>query len=523
MTPEPGSPSYAPPADLDVLRRAPPAPVERPRRPWLARLTVAVLVVAGLGVVYGLLQPLLFPRRVVRLAPVEAVEGGGGLRASGQEFAGYVEAEPFPTTARPLVKGVVERLEVVEGQEVKGGETVMAVLRSPDIENALRLAEATLALKTSDLGLEEARLAQRRSLLEQRLDPRAEVARLEGERDAAAAAVAAATAAVEEADAAAEAAQIELRGVEALRAGGGSTPIALETARQRVRQTAAAAKARRAEVARAEAESRRLENLLRIAREGVEDPRELSTEVTTQEAQVARARSDRDLAQVALDVARRNADLLTVRAPQDGIVLRLLSAPGSVAGPMEQMRGVPEEAAATTSSGVLDAMVGGIAALYDPQRIQARVDIQFPDLGGIGKGTEAEITAPSLPGRRFRGEVLRLVREAIILKGSLQAKVRILDPDPALTPEMLCRVRFLLKEEEAQGAPVVQRFRVPSEAVRGDAVFVLDPTKGGRARRVPVKVVQVVGGATEVEGALGLSQKVILDPVEDGERVRGPA
>jgi HlyD family secretion protein len=227
--------------------------------------------------------------------------------------------------------------------------------------------------------------------------------------------------------------------------------------------------------------------------------------VKTQEAQVRRATSDRDLARVAMEVAQWNASLLTVRAPADGIVLRLLSAPGSVAGPMEQMRDVGE-AGATTSSGSLDVMVGGIATLYDPKRLQARVDIQFSDLAGIGKGTEAEITAPSLPGRTFRGEVIRLVNEALILKGSLQAKVRIVDPDPALKPEMNCKTRFLVKAEDVAGGVAVSRFRVPSEAVRGDAVFVLDPTAGGRARRVTVKTVQAANGTTEVEGALGLSR-----------------
>ena len=61
---------------------------------------------------------------------------------------------------------------------------------------------------------------------------------------------------------------------------------------------------------------------------------------------------------------------------------------------------------------------------------------------------------------------------------------------------------------------------MPSESVRGDAVWVFDPRRGGRARRVPVQVVGRDGDWTEVEGALGLSSKVILDPVEDGEKVR---
>jgi hypothetical protein len=60
---------------------------------------------------------------------------------------------------------------------------------------------------------------------------------------------------------------------------------------------------------------------------------------------------------------------------------------------------------------------------------------------------------------------------------------------------------------------------VPKASVRDGAVFVFDPTEGGHARRVAVEVVQESGGEATVRGALSVAQRVILDPVEDGERV----
>jgi hypothetical protein len=190
---------------------------------------------------------------------------------------------------------------------------------------------------------------------------------------------------------------------------------------------------------------------------------------------------------------------------------------------MESPRDVSEEAAATTSTGTLDPMAGGLVALYDPARVQARIDVPLQDVGQVGAGTEAEVTVPAVPGRRFRGTVSRVVHEANILKATLQVKVRILDPDPALRPEMLAKARFLVKEAPANGAAGPTRVLVPAEAVRGDAVFVFDPTRGGRARRVPVTVVGTQGGSTEVEGALGLSTRVVLDAVEEDERIRDAA
>ena len=166
-------------------------------------------------------------------------------------------------------------------------------------------------------------------------------------------------------------------------------------------------------------------------------------------------------------------------------------------------------------------MTGGLVSIYDPKRLQARVDVQLGDVGRIGVGTEAEVEADALPGKSFAGVVTRLQHEADILKNTLQVKVRIVDPDPLLRPEMLVRARFLASDpgEGATAAKVL--VLVPSEAVRGDAVLVFDPTRGGRARRVPVKVLQSRDGWAEVEGPLGPGHKVVLDPVEDGEAVRG--
>jgi hypothetical protein len=171
---------------------------------------------------------------------------------------------------------------------------------------------------------------------------------------------------------------------------------------------------------------------------------------------------------------------------------------------------------------MLNRMTGSIVSLYDPSRLQARVDLPFEELPGIEAGTPVEIEAKALPGRTFHGRVHRLVHEADITQAKLQVKARIEDPDGLMRPEMLCTVRFLVTgDAPAPGRPAAARLLVPSEAVRGDVVFVYDPTGGGRARRVPVRMLARDGEWTEVEGDLGLTSKVILEAVEDGQRVRG--
>jgi hypothetical protein len=97
-------------------------------------------------------------------------------------------------------------------------------------------------------------------------------------------------------------------------------------------------------------------------------------------------------------------------------------------------------------------------------------------------------------------------------------KVKLVDPDPLLRPETLCRARFIAAPGE-QVAAGRQLFLVPKEAVRDGAVFVVDPT-AGRARRIAVERAGEEGGDAVVGGELSMTHRVILDPVEEGDRVK---
>ena len=98
--------------------------------------------------------------RVLRetTVPVLVTQAAAG-RAGAPLFqaAGWVEPRPTPIYATALTEGVIERLLVVEGQEVRAGEPV-AHLIAADAELALQTAEA-------DLQIHEAELAQGRAAL----------------------------------------------------------------------------------------------------------------------------------------------------------------------------------------------------------------------------------------------------------------------------------------------------------------------------------------------------------------------
>ena len=111
-----------------------------------------------------------------------------------------------------------------------------------------------------------------------------------------------------------------------------------------------------------------------------------------------------------------------VPALTPGVVLARLAVPGMIGGGMQDGKPLIE--------------------LYDPSQLQVRADVPLADAGRIAIGDRAEVTVEVLPDRTFRAEVIRVVHQADIAKNTVQAKVRIIDPDAALKPEMLARVKL---------------------------------------------------------------------------------
>lgn len=513
----------APTVDLDVLRRREPQPV-RARRPLLPRLLLGLLGSGALLALYGaFVEPLLFPPREVRLVGVRSIASGTAVsRRALAQAAGWLEAAPFPVTLRPLVPGVVARLDVLEGQTVKRGETVVAVLDNPDLTNRLALAEAALRTRSAQVATALAQRERAAAVLKQKADLRgmqiqaeAAVRRDRESLKESQAALAAAEANVEKVRVEAEA-QLVLQG------SGGTPPISARVAEAALRAAQAEGRMRAAAVARMTVELEQAQKALALAEETLAAPRALEGDLTVAEQEHAQAQAEEAAAQAEVAVAQRNVDLLTVRSPADGVVLRLLATVGAPAGPMGEMR--EPLTVGPGSSGAIDVAGSALALVYDPARLQARVEVPLADVGGLAPGGEVLLEVESVPGRAFRGEVLRLLTEANIQNNKLWVKVRLLESDPLLRPEMLCRARFLAQPGATPSAtPGRPRLEVPSAALLGDAVFVFDPRGDGRARRVSVTRKGEADGWVEVEGSLGLSNEVILEPagLTDGARVRG--
>ena len=484
--------------DLDALRidREAAAP-NPPRGPKLLMVTLVLVVV---GVAGSFLVPLLRPERVVRTVQLRAVQGASrAARASAAEAAGWVEPEPFPIRVRPLVSGVMTELLVLEGDVVKKGETLIARIQSAELQARHERAGADLALCSADLLRAEANLNVAQTLLEQKGGPRLALTEARQELVRNEANATRAERAVDAATAERESREAELEGQRRLLEAGGSYPVALARAQAEARAAAAHVKSAEAELLRLRNERTEISERSRIASELADDPRGLKGEVTRMAAEVQRTRAVLAAAQVELTIAARELGWCEIKAPVDGVVLKLTAAPGDAVGPRH-----PE-----------------VVDLYDPARLQARIDVPLSSIGGVRAGQEVEVRSEALPGVVTRGVVLRVQRESDLLKNTTQVKVRLIDPDPGLLPETLCRARFLVdpSAKGESGQPVTTSFLVPRGAVREGSVMIFDPN-GGVARRVLVEVVGEAAPDIIVRGALSVTQRVIIDAVSDGERIR---
>jgi len=111
-----------------------------PRRRLATRFLLPVmLVIATVGLILGASWRSLIPVLEVSGVPVvvksvDAPVGGSSLTATG-----WIEPDPYPTHATPLVQGVVSTVEVLEGDEVVAGD-VLARLIDEDARIALDAA-----------------------------------------------------------------------------------------------------------------------------------------------------------------------------------------------------------------------------------------------------------------------------------------------------------------------------------------------------------------------------------------------
>lgn len=482
---------------------------ERPPQPRhvASRYLLPLAILLGFVLVLGwAARDSLLPSTPVSVVPVIATQAE--VQAADTplfQAAGWVEPSPRPVAVAALAEGVVEKILVVEGEEVAANQPIAQLIET-DARLALQRAEADLALKDAELAGAKAELSAAKTRLAQPVHLEAALAEAESLLAQAEAELARLPYDLRGAEARLLAAEQDLRGK--LAAAG----AVAERLVQRAQAEVEGAKSNLEDLRHRQPRQERVVETLCNRREALARQLEMKVDESRQlgaaQAKLDAAEAQQRQAKLAVEAAKLTLERMTVRAPVAGRVLKILATPGARMGAKMEQGG------------------GAVLSLYDPKTLQVRADVRLENVGQVQPGQRVRIETASAAAT-IEGEVLYATSVANIQKNTLEVKVALKSPPPAVRPEMLVQATFLAPETPTRGeAKPQQRLLVPKQLVEksesGAAVWVADPK--GFARRQSIKL----GAATrddliEVLEGLYPTDKIIAsgrEQLEDGERIR---
>jgi RND family efflux transporter MFP subunit len=277
----------------------------------------------------------------------------------------------------------------------------------------------------------------------------------------------------------------------------------------RTQRDATAAQIRSLEVnlANAEREFRRQEDL---EKRGYSSTQDLDTARTTAEslrAQIAATKEEVRAADAQIAVAQQDVDNCTVRAPFAGVVVSKDAQRGEMVSPISAGGGFTRT---------------GIATIVDMTSIEIEVDVNESYIARVERGQRVEAVLDAYPDWRIPAKVRTVIPTADRQKATVKVRISFDKLDPRILPDMGAKVSFLAGEQpagQAKARAIVPRDAV-SEAGGKPAVFVC---RAGRLERRAVTLGNT--GATDVEIMAGLSpgeEVVVKGPagLRDGQRVK---
>ena len=498
------------------------AAVPAPRRRWLTRVLLpAAMLVMVLALVGYAARDALLPAKAVSVVrviakpvDVKAVASGDDDRTLGAvtvQAPGWLEPDPFPIYVSALTDGVVEDVLVLEGESVDAGQ-VVARMVDDDARLEAQRATAELARRRAETKTAEAAVAAAKTDWENPV-----------ERDRAVA-VASAKLTEHKAD------RLRLDSVIAehrSRVGelkqqydrivnllpDATSELEVEQARLRVeaQKAALAAAQQQSKVIDAKVEAQAAEFAAARRNRELRVTERLALDLAlakTEEAAAAAREAEAMLAEAKLRLER-----MEVKSPAAGVVMDRVASPGD-----KVIFGSDTKHSAH------------IVHLYQPKKLQVRVDVPLADAAKVGLGQPATVIVDVLPDREFRGELTRMVHKASIEKNTVEVKVAIHDPDPQLKPDMLARVKFraVTKTTDTSAVATRQQLRVfaPEDLLvdtgDGHTAWVIESEGTIARRRLVTLGAHREDSWVEVADGLRPGDTLIVetDGLSDGDRVR---
>jgi HlyD family secretion protein len=163
---------------------------------------------------------------------------------------------------------------------------------------------------------------------------------------------------------------------------------------------------------------------------------------------------------------------------------------------------------------------GYVVSLADLNDLQVELDIAQNDFAKLHAKQKGVISVDAFPDRKYKGYIYEVAPEANRQKATVQVKVKVVNPDEYLRPEMNSSVAFLADEQPKAGGTTQSFIVVPASAVKDGAVFVV---LKGRAVRHPVKTGMTMSNGVRVTDGLIGGEDIVVNPpagLADGASVK---
>lgn len=225
--------------------------------------------------------------------------------------------------------------------------------------------------------------------------------------------------------------------------------------------------------------------------------------ISQAEYDAAKARYDRVTASIAAAEAAVKSAVVQlentlIRAPFSGTILTKNADVGEVVAPF----------AAGASSRV------AVVTIADMNSLEVEADVSESNIERVTVGKPCEILLDAYPDKRYRGYVHKIVPTADRAKATVLTKIRFVDRDSRVLPEMSAKVYFLSKPMTENTDTKPKMFVDTSAVVSRNGKTVVYLLKDGTVEEIAIEAGGSIGKNVEVLRGLSVDDKVVVRPSE---------
>ncbi|MCB0832112.1 MAG: efflux RND transporter periplasmic adaptor subunit [Bacteroidetes bacterium] len=214
---------------------------------------------------------------------------------------------------------------------------------------------------------------------------------------------------------------------------------------------------------------------------------------------------------VSLEAAVRGAEVAmentVIRAPFDGTVLTKNADVGEIVAPF---------AAGANSR-------GNVVTVADMGSLQLEADVSESNIERVKINQPCEIILDAFPERRYRGEVWKIVPTADRAKATILTKIKFIDIDNKVLPEMSAKVTFLREAMSDSAAQAKPKMLIQQSAlVQRNGTHIVFIAKNNSVLEKAVVLGEKTGDQVEVLGGLSVGDRIVSSPppdLKDGDKI----